>query len=800
MSCRFQHKWLLLEEFKDWLKPVDDNEHCAKCSVCVKKIEIGKMGISALRSHMRAKSHTDAVALRSGKSIIHFFSSATSSSEATQSVSTDESGPGGPNSGSVSKGPSAPISDNATIDKFITKEDVLKAEAIWVIKTIMSHQSFNSNADISEVFAAMFRDSEIAKQFQCGATKTAYMTCFGLAPYFYDVLTDEIRRADCYVISFDESLNKVTQEEQMDIVVRYWKNNSVSTRYYGSQFLGHTKACDLVDNFKDGLKTLDPRKLFQISMDGPSTNWKFYEDLMEDRKCDSELPILVDLGSCGLHVVHGSLKSAVEATEWNILTILSSLWFLFKDSPARRQDFKNVTGTDTFPLKFCPTRWVEDIPVVKRAIMIWPEVIKYIDSQKKLPVYKQPSCRSFKIVMEACDDKLIIAKLDFFVSVAQVLKPFLEKFQTDSPMVPFLGAALKDILSSILGRFVKADILKKADKSAKLAKIDPCDKKNHVSSKEVDTGFDAKQKIQKLLKEKKISELQAMDFRMNCIQFLAKLADKLLERSPLKYPMVRYLQCLDPHFTVKQDSEAVKKFSSLLQQLLNNKWLTGCECDVLLTQYKQFQNKMKVEKKHEFLDFDPKQNRLDIFLSNILVQEPELEKLFEVFKMLLTLSHGQASVERGFSVNKQLLVENLQAKSCVALRTVYDAVKSTMEAYTKLEMNPALVRSLNSARMRYGLYLEEQAKIKQNLEKGQKRKVLQDQVECVAKKKARIEDEIKHLLSEADRLAKKAEDKHDFRFLAQSNACREKVKAKTEELKVVETEITALKQEHKQGD
>lgn len=43
--------------------------------------------------------------------------------------------------------------------------------------------------------------------------------------------------------------------------------------------------------------------------------------------------------------------------------------------------------------------------------------------------------------------------------------------------------------------------------------------------------------------------------------------------------------------------------------------------------------------------------------------------------MALSLSHGNASVESGFSVNEDLLVENLQESSLINQRIVYDAIK-----------------------------------------------------------------------------------------------------------------------------
>ena len=39
--------------------------------------------------------------------------------------------------------------------------------------------------------------------------------------------------------------------------------------------------------------------------------------------------------------------------------------------------------------------------------------------------------------------------------------------------------------------------------------------------------------------------------------------------------------------------------------------------------------------------------------------------------MIFTLSHGQASVERGFSINKTILSENMQPESIIACQRSY---------------------------------------------------------------------------------------------------------------------------------
>ncbi|KAM7296260.1 uncharacterized protein ISCGN_021439 [Ixodes scapularis] len=63
------------------------------------------------------------------------------------------------------------------------------------------------------------------------------------------------------------------------------------------------------------------------------------------------------------------------------------------------------------------------------------------------------------------------------------------------------------------------------------------------------------------------------------------------------------------------------------------------------------------------------------FFVRLTKYDTSFSTLWEALKLLLLLSHGQASVERGFSVNKQMAVENLAEISYVSQRTICDAIK-----------------------------------------------------------------------------------------------------------------------------
>ena len=74
-------------------------------------------------------------------------------------------------------------------------------------------------------------------------------------------------------------------------------------------------------------------------MDGP----KFLDIIKKERE-EAKLSKLIDIGSCDLHSVYGSFKIGCEKTEWDIKRLLKSCFQVFKDSPARREDYISITG------------------------------------------------------------------------------------------------------------------------------------------------------------------------------------------------------------------------------------------------------------------------------------------------------------------------------------------------------------------------------------------------------------------------------------------------------------------------
>ena len=155
----------------------------------------------------------------------------------------------------------------------------------------------------------------------------------------------------------------------------------------------------------------------QVSIDGPNVNWKFIELLEDDEDFTKNGKQLLELGSCGLHAVHGAFQTGHKAAEWNVNEVLRSFYYLFKDSPARRADYVDITGSSMFPKKVCQTRWLENSTVAERAAEIFPNVELYTE---KYPKSRKSAPASFVKSQDAVKDPLTLARIAFFGHIAHI--------------------------------------------------------------------------------------------------------------------------------------------------------------------------------------------------------------------------------------------------------------------------------------------------------------------------------------------------------------------------------------------
>ncbi|KAF7708263.1 hypothetical protein HF521_017320 [Silurus meridionalis] len=93
--------------------------------------------------------------------------------------------------------------------------------------------------------------------------------------------------------------------------------------------------------------------------------------------------------------------------------------------------------------------------------------------------------------------------------------------------------------------------------------------------------------------------------------------------------------------------------------------------------------------------------RLDIFLRSAMEPYPEL---WGFCKKLLILSHFQATVKRGFSINKEVESDNIKEDTVVTRRLVCDYITQ----HGGVPLSKALLQSVARARTRYRAHLEKE--------------------------------------------------------------------------------------------
>ena len=91
-------------------------------------------------------------------------------------------------------------------------------------------------------------------------------------------------------------------------------------------------------------------------------------------------------------------------------------------------------------------------------------------------------------------------------------------------------------------------------------------------------------------------------------------------------------------------------------------------------EFSNFRSTSVKENKDSFVKLDKETDRVDTW--QFFLDTNKLVVLWKLLKILMILSHGQATVEKGFSVNGKLLVENLHTESLIAQRHIHNHKRS----------------------------------------------------------------------------------------------------------------------------
>ena len=209
---------------------------------------------------------------------------------------------------------------------------------------------------------------------------------------------------------------------------------------------------------------------------------------------------------------------------------------------------------------------------------------------------------------------------------------------------------------------------------------------------------------------------------------------KLQENTPLRYNIIRNSSASVPSNMVYKSENCSMRLRGLAELYSFNK-ITAETSDNSKNQFDDLLKIVKHGHREAFLKFDYKKDRLDEFIWPFLMSLSDNKELCAVCKVIFVLSYGQSLTERRFSINKEVLDGNMQAKSLTSQRIVYDTMQSCYDGKVlDFQVTPELRKSCRLAHQKYKLKLKNMKDSKKEENFNLKKKLKQEEIQNVKKK------------------------------------------------------------------
>ena len=149
------------------------------------------------------------------------------------------------------------------------------------------------------------------------------------------------------------------------------------------------------------------------------------------------------------------------------------------------------------------------------------------------------------------------------------MKPFLTEYQYTKPVMPFMYDDFHQLLRVIVYKYIKPETLEKCKNTNIFSIVNFSDAKKYLKYKELDIDFGANKILTGKMKTDEITKRETVVFAAGCLKFLESLTSKFVEKSPLKYAVVRNAKSLNPEIMCMAPEKGTKLFNSLVDNLVH---------------------------------------------------------------------------------------------------------------------------------------------------------------------------------------------------------------------------------------
>ncbi|CAN8004648.1 unnamed protein product [Ixodes hexagonus] len=454
--------------------------------------------------------------------------------------------------------------------------------------------------------------------------------------------------------------------------------------------------------------------------DGPNTMKSVKKKLQSQVS-----PNLLDIGECNLHKLHNAFAKGLNAFGMDVEQLVIDIYYHFK-SATRTSDLREHQQNLGLPehvfLRHVNNRWL----TLQGSLERLQEQLPALKSFFKSNAESRPSVGpQHNRVASALKDKQLLAKIMFLKDAADLYSGFQTLFQMDKPLVHIIHSELVGLVKKLLSRFITHDILSKSAEQLKFLNLDS----SKIWKEVPEIGHDTEEEMKTWESHEKRA------FRTAARAFYLACARSLLTQLPLDNKLLFHLRFLSPCQTVSM-SEVVcslKYVAGAVPQIVKPEQVSS-----LLDEWYSWQCENVPKNDEEGVD----EYWAKVFnLKSSLTQDQKYPLLSLLVKAVLSLPHGNAECERGFSENKHMLQgrANLGVASICGMRQVKSYLKRFDSDVTKVPLTADLLQAVKRAHKVYTERLEAEK------QKDERQKRRSSDAREASSKRARLQEEERQL-------------------------------------------------------
>lgn len=443
-------------------------------------------------------------------------------------------------------------------------------------------------------------------------------------------------------------------------------------------------------------------KLLSLGMDGPNVN-KNVRRRINEHLIKLRGKGLLNIGECNLHVISNTFHKGLLQYGSDVADLIVQTYNWFDGFASRLETFKNFCSDKKYVykpiVKHVPSRWLSLGPAAERFLEMYDPLkhffVKHLPAQKSF----KPS-KHHTNILNYFKKEFLDLEIQLVIESANLFTPFLTIFQSTDPMIHLLFTKILGLIKLLASKIC-------VDLNADVEML--FNEKNIKNNSSIVLSNN----LDELIKKGKLIELDKQRFLQNYKRHYLEAGKYLISKILNNFTSLEAFQCLDPKKICEPTS--LQFLKNIMKQLS----LSATMENQITDEFKllQFEKLSNVE-----------YSRIDEFWIHIF-KNYDYKNLEFFIKSIISTSHGQADVERRFSLSGNILQvnnTNMTVRTMNARLNAVDGVQRYGHCIETIPITKSFLNLANNARKSYKDYLENE-KMKNQKEIEAQNKLKEDE-------------------------------------------------------------------------